>query len=187
MANQQFLLKDNTNVNIRPLRSDDIPLLQEMHRRLSPGSVYYRYLRAYTPTLHDWQQICQLQEQKQGAALVAATAEPWEKIMGLAYYVINPAYRQTAEPAILVEDRFQGLGLGRILFHQLSRLAQSNHVHTFDALVHAGNQAILRLIQGTGYPFTTELAYGTREVRISLQPAAPVYADQYTAVPLATA
>lgn len=187
MANQHFLLKDKTNIIIRPLRLDDIPLLQEMHQRLSPGSVYYRYLRAYTPTLQDWRQICQLQELKQGAALVATTAAPWEKIVGLAYYVVNPALRQTAEPAILVEDRFQGLGLGRILFSQLCLLAQSNHVHTFDALVHAGNQAILRLLQGAGYPFTTELAYGTREVRILLRPAAPVYSDRYTAVPLTTA
>jgi len=56
-----------------------------MHRRLSANSLYYRYLRAYQPSLADLTQICTINEQA-GRTLVATSGRFQKQIVAVAYY-----------------------------------------------------------------------------------------------------
>jgi acetyltransferase len=142
-----------------------------MHEHLSAASNEQRYLRPYQPTLDDSQRICQLST-SQGAAFVAVVETPGEAIIGYAYYVIAPGSQPlTAEPAVVVEDRFQRQGIGRMLVEHLYQRALEQQIAAFDALIHPSNDAVMRLIRRSGLPFKSQFAYGLREVRISLDPA----------------
>jgi len=150
-----------------PVRTDDAPLLYEIHQRLLPNTLFYRYLRPYRPTLAEMENVASLQG-SDGMAFVATQAITREEIAGVAYYVVDRNQRGTAEPAILVEDRFQGQGIGSRLFRCLSRQALANSIHTFQAIAHPANVAVTRLLQGSGFPVEEKLAYGAREMRILL-------------------
>lgn len=154
-------------VAIRPIRPDDAVLLHQMHGRLSSDSIYYRYLRPYRPQLADMERLCHLQR-GEGAAFVATVDGPHEAIIGVAYYLVAPAQPETAEPAILVEDDFQGQGVGHRLWQRLIRHASDQGILYFDALVHPGNSRVFRLLRRGGQVVESQMSYGMREVRISL-------------------
>ena len=184
-------LSDGTTVTVRPIRPQDAPLLQAMHERLSPTSVQLRYLRPYTPSFEELEKLCHLSEDE-GAAYVATVGvekspseavdetteemieETDEMIVGIAYYIIEKEGEKMAEPAFLIEDRFQGQGIGHLLFRHLIQHAQAKGMHQFKAHVHPSNTAMMQIFRKGGYPLEATYAYGENEVQIQLD-AAPTY------------
>ncbi|MCB0084193.1 MAG: hypothetical protein KDE47_24810, partial [Caldilineaceae bacterium] len=110
---------DTQVVTVRPLQPADADSIFAMHERLSPESVYYRYLQYRRPTLAEIATVCHLAPERGAGFVAALPAEPGT-VVGVAYYV-REAYtaEPTAEPGILVEDRFQAQGIGRRLWQQL--------------------------------------------------------------------
>ena len=165
---------DKPAITIRPVHPYDGLLLYEMHQRLSPNTIFYRYLRPYRPALAEMEKVASLQG-SDGMGFVATQATVREEILGVAYYVVDPDQAGTAEPAILVADRFQGQGVGGRLFRCLSQHALAHGIHRFEAVTHPANIAVMRLIERSGFPFKVELGYGERIVHIQLnESAAPL-------------
>jgi GNAT superfamily N-acetyltransferase len=164
----QFSLKDGQSVKIRPMQLDDLLAIDAMHDRLSKQSLYYRYFVARKPRLDVLRDQMQLSQYK-GAALVATLDSAPNRIIGMAYYLFTANDNSLAEPAILVEDRFQGLGLGGALFKYLSREALSQALHAFQLFILPENRRVLKLLNRV--PFNTERRYsdGVYEVRLSLR------------------
>lgn len=163
-------LRDRTPVTLRLMRPDDAPLLLDMHNRLSDASIYFRYLRYRVPTLEQLAKLAQMTPDV-GVGIVASIETPAETIIGHAYYVIEADDRRSAEPAVLVEDRFQGRGLGRALLDILSQAAWEQGIEVFNALVHPSNEQLLGLVRRSGLPFQSKYAYGMHEVQVELDPA----------------
>jgi L-amino acid N-acyltransferase YncA len=68
-------------------------------------------------------------------------------VVGVARYDRSPADPATAEFAILVEDAWQGIGLGRQLLVELVDLAASRGVRTLTATVQRDNDRVIGLIR----------------------------------------
>lgn len=160
------------NIDVRPLVAGDADLIDAMHQRLSPESVYYRYLQYRKPTATEIAAVCRLAP-AQGLGFVAvAGAEA--VIVGLAYYVREVREKEpTAEPAILVEDGFQGQGIGRRLWQTLQQQAQQDGLRWLRVLSHPQNQRLAGLVQGGGLPYVANANGGLREYLVDLsRPAA---------------
>jgi RimJ/RimL family protein N-acetyltransferase len=141
-----------------------------MHQRLSLVSIFYRYLRPHRPAPEEIERLCRLNE-NEGAAFVAALETKPNMIIGLAYYLLEPQHPDlTADLAILIEDNFQGLGLGYAFFQRLREKAATQHVQAFKLVLHPNNRQMMRLVQRTGLPFTEEMVHGVREVQLLLEP-----------------
>jgi L-amino acid N-acyltransferase YncA len=138
----------DTAVTIRPARPDDVQAILDMHRRLSSNSLYLRYLVPYLPDYvpAHLRAVCR-QSPQQGATLVAVHEG---QVIGFGYYIIKPEQPDTAEPALLIEDQFQGQGIGKRLLNQLITAARAQGVIFFDALTHNTNQRMLRLLNRSG-------------------------------------
>ncbi len=163
-----------TAVVIRPAQPQDAVALMEMHGRLSSDSIYSRYLRQYTPGYDELLDLCTLPTGK-GAAFVVVNEFPWETMIGFGYYLIDKGrYPKTAEPAVLIEDRFQGRGLGRALMQQLADHARQNGVQLFDVLVHQANQAMLHILPRIGSELERSAGFGSIELTIQLGTAYPL-------------
>lgn len=171
-ATRKVVLRDGAAVGLRPARPDDLRPLWEMYRRVSAASLYYRYLHAYKPLPADLAQICDINDEV-GGALVATAGRFRKQIVAVAYYLKEKQRADTAGVAILVEDRFQGRGLGQILLQHLSQYGRERGVATFDAAVHPANAAMLRVIHNSGLPFTKEVSYDLEEIQIQLTPVVP--------------
>ncbi len=108
--------------------------------------------------------------QRRGAALVARLNTPAGEVVGLAYYVLTPDDSGAAEPAFLVEDRFQGQGLGRALFEGLIREAQSQALCGFQLFILPENQRMLHLLDQGRFPAKRHYRDGMFEVRMEFAP-----------------
>lgn len=161
---------ESIQITIRPIQADDVGLIDAMHERLSPMSLYYRYLQNRKPTLDEITAVCQL-DPAQGAGFVATTPADSAAIVGVAYYVRKrqePA--PTAEPGILVEDGFQAQGIGRQLWQQLQQHAQVDGIRQLRVLSHPHNQRMTRLVQGGGLPYLSKANAGLSEYLVTLNP-----------------
>ncbi len=162
------VLLDECPVTVRPVRQSDVMLVQEMHTRLSKDSVYYRYLAPHAPSPAELRRLCFLDGQR-GGALVATVEGQNEKVIGVACYCVDPRDATRAEPALLVEDGYQGRGLGKRLFLELCRDARQKGLAAFECFTHLANQRVLRLIKGCGFRYERSFSQGVLEIRVWLQ------------------
>ena len=163
-------LRDGTSVLIRKIRPDDAPRLQAAFARMSPESVYLRFLdqrRALSD--REAQRLAGVDNQTH-VALVAVIAENGEEhIIGVARYaLVGPSEPDTAEAAVTVIDEYQKRGLGTILVQRLVGMAQAQGVRAFLANVHYSNSEILRFIDRSGLPMKRKLQSSIWEIKLML-------------------
>jgi GNAT superfamily N-acetyltransferase len=131
-------------VATRPVQPDDAALFGRLWPRLSPDTVYRRF---HSP-LHDLppETVRRLvtvdHDQREAVAAVVGG-----EVVGVARYDRSPGDPATAEFAILVEDAWQGIGLGRQLLVELVDLAASRGVRTLTATVQPDNERVIGLIR----------------------------------------
>lgn len=155
-------------LQLRPIRPDDAPQLQQLHERLSAQSIYFRYLRMHKPTEAELNQICQ-QDDRRGAAYVATVAAPQQAIIGMAHYVVDPSEPlPTAEFAMVVDDHYQGRGLGRRLFSLIYHHARRQGIRTLVAYVHPSNDVMVHMLRTSDCPVTERNLFDVREFRLAL-------------------
>ncbi|CAN5566217.1 hypothetical protein BH10CHL1_BH10CHL1_07450 [soil metagenome] len=155
-------------VTVRPIRPSDIRLIDEMHQRLSPDSIYYRYLQPRIPSMSEIEQVCRLDPAK-GAGFVATVQRDTEIVVGIAYYVRELQEQQpTAELGILVEDQFQGKGIGRNLWQRMQQHALANTIRKLRVLFHPNNLRMARLVRGSGFAYQAKRDGGLSEYLVAL-------------------
>jgi len=166
---QTVKLLDGTLVTIRPIRSDDAPRLQALFAQLSPSTIYMRFL-GYRKELADEQaaRLANVDYQKHMA--LVATRNRDEIIAVARYGVTPPSEPAHAEVAIVVEDQYQGRGLGALLLRWLLAYARTHDIRTIHATVHPNNTQILRFIEHSGLPAEKKLDGGAWEIQVKLEP-----------------
>ena len=167
MFDIQYLLTTAQVVTIRPLRLEDVPSIDAMHDRLSKESLYYRYFAVNKPPLTSLQEQAHLSNSR-GAAFVAVLQSPLQEIVGLAYYLFTDEDIRVAEPALLIEDRFQGQGLGQAMMDCLVSEAQTHAVSYFQMFVLPENRRVLRILDKSGLPMERHYRDGLFEVWLYL-------------------
>jgi len=158
-------------VTIRPIRPDDAPRLQEAFDRLSPESIYLRFLEPYKELSDRQAQRFANLDYRTQMALVASIPEHGEEhLIGVARYaMVGEEHPGVAESAIVVVDSFQNRGLGTLLLSRLVRYALAHGVRHFLATVHQTNAPIVRFIQRSRLDFDRRmLEPGVWEISIHL-------------------
>jgi GNAT superfamily N-acetyltransferase len=134
----------DVGVATRPMRADDDVRLERMWPRLSPDTVYRRFhspLRRLAPaTVHHLVAV----DHDRREALVAVVGD---EVVGVARYDRSPADPDSAEFAVVVEDAWQGFGLGRQLLGELAALAARRGVRRLTATVQMDNDRMVWLIR----------------------------------------
>lgn len=137
-------LRDGTQVVIRLARPEDAEAVADMHSRSSDETRYQRY---FTPNT-DWRedQLRRIAGGHRGATLVAVN---WRgDIVGLGnVFPDRPDDTATAEIAVIVEDAWQGRGLGGRMLEHLIELARRQGFDEVLALVLASNSGMVRLLE----------------------------------------
>jgi RimJ/RimL family protein N-acetyltransferase len=92
------------------------------------------------------------------------------KVVGIAYYCVEPNKPSSAEPAILVEDEYQGRGLGKQLAKKLCQYARKLGVKEFVCYSHPANRRLLRMIERSGMRFESNYCDSMNKIRVLLNP-----------------
>jgi GNAT superfamily N-acetyltransferase len=140
-------LADASRIGIRPIERGDAPLLLAGFAELSEES---RYRRFFTPMRElDDRQLAFLTnvDHHDHEALLAIDVSGGY-CAGVARFV--RVARDAAEPAVVVGDRWQRLGLGTALLEQLTERARAEGVKRFSGVVLAENEEAIGLPERLG-------------------------------------
>ena len=143
---REVTCRDGARVRLRPIRPEDAPRLQALHGRLSRESIYQRFFGA-TPRLPTpWARFLAEVDYRGRLALVLERGPDLDpELIGVGRYEPT-AEPDTAEVAFVIEDRWQGKGLGTVLFTALLAAARDRGIRHFRADVLADNRRMLDLI-----------------------------------------
>jgi RimJ/RimL family protein N-acetyltransferase len=115
----------------------------------------------------DWARILATVDQDRQAAIVAVG--PDDQLVGVARYGCPPGSDE-AEIALVVQDGWQGRGLGTLLLTALLEHGQSHGLTRFRAYVLATNQRMLHLIEELGVVDERALDQGVVSIGFTRRP-----------------
>jgi acetyltransferase len=139
-------LEDGLEITVRPIRPDDKRRLAAGHQLMSAETQRLRYLMP-KPQLSasELRYLTEVDDRDHVALVAVADAYP-DVTLGVGRFIRLPDRPDTAEFAIVVADRFQGIGLGRAIAEQLAEAAVERGIRHFSATVLHENVAIQRLL-----------------------------------------
>ncbi|MBX7106871.1 MAG: GNAT family N-acetyltransferase, partial [Gemmataceae bacterium] len=145
-------LKDATPVLIRPIRPTDESLLHRLFYRLSQETIYRRFFAAKKYMPHEnLQRFCTIDYENDMTLVGSITEGERERSIGIATYNVDQT-TGLAEVAFIVDDAYQGRGLGTLLMRRLTEIAEARNVRGFTAMVLTGNVPMMRVFEKCGYP-----------------------------------
>ncbi|MFG1700120.1 GNAT family N-acetyltransferase [Nonomuraea sp. NPDC049309] len=161
-------LSDGVEVTVRPLTSIYREAVRDLHDRCSPESRRFRYFTAM-PTLPPrlFDRLC---DRNKGYSLVAGHDG---QVVGMANLLFTPD-PGIAEMAFLVEDRWQGRGLGTALARMLVRAAADLGYAEVKASMLSDNVKMRRLMISLGATLGYTDDPGVVEARLPVGAVVPV-------------
>ncbi|MEZ5185459.1 MAG: GNAT family N-acetyltransferase [Candidatus Nanopelagicales bacterium] len=167
---------------IRLARPEDADAVAQMHDRSSERSRYQRYF-----AITEWRgvRLHRLSGGHRGATLVVMSEDG--AIVGLGNLFPDQAEgseeeSHAAEIAMIIEDEYQGRGVGKKLLQSLLHFATRLNFTEVVATVLAENRGMLHLLQTSGLNWKTEIHDGIASMRAPL----PVPIDETGSFPALT-
>ena len=150
---------------------DDHQGLRAMFSRVSSETIYRRFHTPY-PRVPEWiPEFLMDSDRRGGRSLVAVVGE---EIVGHAMCALPEAGE--AEVAIVVEDRWQSRGVGKLLLFELAEDAKGQGVEDFVCIFLIENRVVPRLVDSVFSDARYSLKEGTRLARASLTTLKPLRA-----------
>jgi len=168
---ETLALGDGTSLPVRRIRAEDAAALQRLVSRSSDRSIELRFLGSLKELSDEMARRFANVDGKDRFALVALDPDNSDDIVGVVRYGREGA-DDGAEYAALIEDRFQGKGLGIRLTKALIEAARANGMGYLYALVMRENVGMLKLLRSLNLPERTTWQDGTERVEIDLQSGA---------------
>lgn len=161
-------LTDGAEVVLRDATAADAPLVAALHARCSPQTRSLRSLPT-RPVLAA--AVLQQLIGADGSTSMLAVTPDGGAAIGLANLIRSAP--GTGEVTLLVEDAWQGRGVGTALARKLVELARSDQLTEIVAVSQVGNGAVTRVLRRAGLRPRGRLEGGTLRVRAALQPEEP--------------
>jgi len=148
---QEFPMNSGDTYSIRPLRWSDGENLKRLLANLSDESRYMRFLaniKEYTPK--QLARLTQIDYHRDMALAAVIGHGDEEEMIGVSRYMLLPDMK-TAEFALVVQDSYQGQGLGARLMQSLFDVARSQQLTAIEGIVHGSNSSMLHLMNRLGF------------------------------------
>ncbi len=159
---------DGSEVFLRPIKPTDGPLLVEGFHKLSPRSIYLRFLSPLRDLPEKWVYQFTHVDYRNDFALVATIHERGlESIIAVGRYAQNPTTGR-AEVAVVVRDDWQRRGLGKALLLRLMEIARENRITRFEAFIDKDNFIVIGLISSLGVRHTMGSEEGLYRVEMEI-------------------
>jgi GNAT superfamily N-acetyltransferase len=162
---------DGRKFLIRAIRPDDKQALQDGIGRQSAESVYFRFFR---PKRHLSDTELTYLTELDFVTHVALGAQAREKgvdlPVGVGRYIVNESADRvrSAEVAFMVDDAYQGRGVGKALLRHLVGIAREAGIEQFVATVLPDNRKMLGVFASSGLPLRRSYQSGLIDVSLIL-------------------
>lgn len=146
-----FTLKNGKKIFIRPIMETDENLVIDFFERLSPQSLYLRFLTQLRALpeymLYRFTHI----DYKSEFALVGMFKENGkDAIVAIARYANTP-HDNSTDLAVAVRDDWQCLGIGKALLKKVVDIGRENGIYRFEGMIHPDNKLIMQILLDLGY------------------------------------
>jgi GNAT superfamily N-acetyltransferase len=162
-ADRILLLRDGSEVRMRGATPSDAPLVAALHARCAPQTRRARFLSP-TPRLPG-DQLTELLGGT-GSAVIAVTADGGSAV-GLANLGTDPA-GAAGRIAVLVEDAWQGRGLGTALLRRLADIGTERGLAELTGIARPDDLGVTRLLRRAGLRPSAEITDGVVRLRAPL-------------------
>lgn len=165
-----LVLRDGSEVRLRPAGSADEPLVAALHARCSPATRRGRFLSP-TPRLGPGE-LEELLGGDGGEAVLAVTVDGGS-LVGLA--TLAPGGPAAVRFGVIVADAWHGRGVATALLRRLADTAAERGVETLVGTARPDDVGLTRLLRRAGLRPSAEITDGEVRLRAALPvPAAPV-------------
>ncbi|BCJ72956.1 GNAT family N-acetyltransferase [Catellatospora sp. IY07-71] len=167
MPGADVLLADGATVHLRQITPQDAEAVVAMHSRFSERTRYLRYFSPY-PRIpaRDLHRFVNVDHVDREAFVVAAG----ERLVAVGRYERLGEGAHEAEVAFVVEDAYQGRGVGSVLLEHLAAAAADAGITRFVAEVLPENGAMLRVFTDAGYEVNRRYADGVVTLTFPVAP-----------------
>ena len=167
-----WAMKNGESLTIRPIRPEDEPLMVSFHQKLSERTVYLRYfqpLKLSQRTAHErLRRIC-FTDYDREMVLVGEYKDKGGTSQVIAVGRLSKLHaREEAELAVLVDDRFQHLGIGTELYRRLIAIARTEQLKRLQCTVLVENREMQAICQKLGFRISTDAEDGTVHAQLEL-------------------
>jgi acetyl coenzyme A synthetase (ADP forming)-like protein len=151
----EVLLKDGSRILLRPIKRDDVDRWHDFIARLSQRTLYLRF--HYVPRLgrDDAIRFCCIDYNNAFAFVAEVLKGQRREIIAIGRYYRIPN-KPSAEVAFVIEDAYQGKGIGTKLVEWLANVARDRGITTFEASVLAENKGMMGVFKDYGFHVTSE-------------------------------
>jgi acetyl coenzyme A synthetase (ADP forming)-like protein len=165
----RVILRDGSTATIRVTTPEDEKTLADLFHRLSPQSRRQRFFSVGEPSPNLLRSFCDSSHpEKQLTLVVSRRAEDKESFVAAGSYIGTS--EKSAEVSFVVDDRFQGKGLGTHLLERLALLASRFGFTRFWAVTQLENKAMLEVFRHSGFPTSEKHDSGNIEIDFSVIP-----------------
>lgn len=162
-----LVARDGAKLHQRAIHADDAARLQAFHRRLSREAIVFRFFGALPELGAELARRLSLVDYENRMAVVVTLGEgAEEQIIAVARYQRDEP--EAAEIALVVEDRWQGQGIGHTLLWTLATYARQRGFATLIAKVMYENDRMLTLLRHSGLPTAFNMHEGRIEARLDI-------------------
>ena len=174
------ILRDGSTLHLRAIQREDEERLLALFYRLSRHTVYLRFHHVLTQmSKEEVQRFCTVDYDNSFALVGTVGERPEEKIIAVGRWARLPR-GDTAEAAFVVEDAYQGKGIGTHLLEQLATLAKKKGIRLFEADVLAENQEMINVLRDSGFQVDRELEHHVYRMVLDIAPT-PVVEEKAAA------
>jgi acetyltransferase len=146
-------LHNGERVFLRPVKSTDGPKILDLFSKLSPKTIYFRFLthlnRLHPEMLKNLVEIDHVRHFGLVAVVWEMEAEV-ETIIGVCRYIATERMDH-AELTIVLRDDWQGLGLGKVMATRVVNIAKGKGIERIEILFDSRNEGMQQLFRSLGY------------------------------------
>ncbi|MGO9119249.1 MAG: N-acetyltransferase family protein [Desulfomonilaceae bacterium] len=163
--------RDGFLITIRPIKPEYAPLLVEAFKELSERSIFFRFLGEIKELPPKWIKSFTRIDYARDVALVAIQeTDSRERILGVCRIVREPQETETTkgEFAIVVEDAWQGKGIGNLLAKHSISIARKLGIRSIWGIVSPENDKMLFMAKKLGFSVELDAEACVYEIRMEL-------------------
>lgn len=157
-------LPEGGSITVRRADTRDVPAAKAMHQRCSAQTLTRRY---HGPVGDADRYLTHLLSPRFGRTLAVENATG--RLVALGHLLWDG---EETEVALIVEDEWQGRGIGAELLRRLTALAVEARAESVYAVTQAGNTGMIATMRGLGLPLDYQFEEGTVVISAPLAPAA---------------
>ena len=166
-----WTMKNGKALTIRPIRPEDEPLMVDFHQKLSERTVYLRYfqpLKLSQRTAHErLRRICFSDYDREMVLVGEYNGDLGAEVIAVGRLSKLHA-RDEGELAVLVDDRFQHMGIGTELYTRLIHIARQEKLKRLQCTVLTENREMQAICQKLGFHLSADPEDGTVRAELNL-------------------